>query len=737
MKTHHYLKLGLLWLALCSFGHSYATDYVWVGTTNAWATGSNWSPAAPAGGPTASDNVFINTVVAPKIAPVITASTTIRSLTITSGSLNIGTNMTLTVTGNTTVAGTASKLLGSGKLVVGSPSVRAGLLTIGDGVSVTTVDQNLTGYCDKIVFTKVTFKTVAIESDELGITDCTFTGFVTVIKTGSTTDAVNGAVAFGTTTTFTNQGTGSLLFGNSDLDNMNFVGATTFTNNGSGSILFGNTDNDVFTFRNNVTFTKNSTGSIEVARYGNSDCYRDVFYNAAATDDIVFGNVGGGNWTVKGTVVQRLNGTAKLLKFNKLTMDKDAPYVGGLALYIPITLVPMPGAASPNPRLTLLDGVIGTTVARVTIPDDTEIVLGPDPSKSHIAGPLAKVGVSPFTFPIGIGGFYQPIAISAPTPSASNTIIAEYSYEGVPGASALATDIVNVTSCGYWTLTRAEGTSNVVATLFLDAVGCESVQLTGLKFCRYNTTTKRWETVAATQDNAAHTLTTNAPLPAFGYLTFGNSVRRIFVDTRTLNPAQFTISGAQIPEGVTYTAGSVSLGKSNVPLLPIPPTTGTSPILISIAEGPENEAMKVTFDIDNTSSISNVKVSIDNTSTFVPLSPDFYKIDNTPAVNGKSLTFINGDEVIAPLFSTNLTDGMVMMNSTGATFQIIGAQTYTITSFTIFSADGTLVKGPSATYIWDGTDQNGQEVINGVYKFELILSNNGSSYTYNGQVIVK
>jgi flagellar hook assembly protein FlgD len=119
----------------------------------------------------------------------------------------------------------------------------------------------------------------------------------------------------------------------------------------------------------------------------------------------------------------------------------------------------------------------------------------------------------------------------------------------------------------------------------------------------------------------------------------------------------------------------------------------------------------------------------------VPLVSDFYTIDNTP-VNGKRLVFLKGDETNVPLFETNLTDGMVMSNSTGATFQLIGTASYTLTAFRILALDDTLVR-ELTTYTWDGTDLNGQEVPNGVYKFELILSNSGSSYTYNGHVIVK
>lgn len=738
MRKQLCLKLGLLLLTFCFVGYGYATDYTWVGTTSAWATSTNWSPAAPAGGPTSADRVIINTVVSPKLFPSTNANITVRSVIMTSARLSIGAGTTFTVLDNLTIAGADSKVLGSGKVVVGSASTRATTVAVGDNASGMTFDSQLTAYSNSVTLSNVAFKLVTTESDALMITGCSFGANVSFTKTGSAAASVNGTVTFAAVIVFVNQGTGSLLFGNSGADNITFTSTTTITNNSTGPILFGNSDDDFFSFKAAPTFNKTSSGAIEIARYGNTEVFRHFTFNNTTTEDVVVGNTGGGNFSFKGTIDQYIMGTATQMKFNKLTIDKIGANVTPL---LPVVLIAMPGATAPEPQLNLLNGLLVTNktttpLRTLTIPDGTVVTMNPaDPSKSFVNGPVTKTGVSAFTFPVGKDPYYRPVSISAL--ATSSTFTAENFYVTAPPVpTALATDITSLSYCEYWTLTRDQGTADVGVTLSWANRGCEIVQPTGVKLCKYNTVSGKWETVPATQDNVAHVLTTTANLATYGNLALGYSIKRIVVDTRSLETVGFTITGAQLPEDVQYASGLTGVGRSQIPLLPVPPGTGTSPILITIPEGDENEAMKIKFDIDNTSAISNVVVSMDNSETFTPMNADFYTINNTLA-NGKTLTFIKGDERVAPTFATSLVDGTVMLNSSGTNFTISGMTGITITSFKIFSVNNVLVKGPLTTNTWDGTDLNGVEVSNGTYKFELILTSQGTSYTYNGHILVK
>ena len=77
-----------------------STSYTWTGGTNAWATGSNWTPTGP---PTSSDAATIPWGT--PFAPTIVNSVSVASLTVNSGAALQNTN-TLTVTGALNNSGT-------------------------------------------------------------------------------------------------------------------------------------------------------------------------------------------------------------------------------------------------------------------------------------------------------------------------------------------------------------------------------------------------------------------------------------------------------------------------------------------------------------------------------------------------------------------------------------------------------------------------------------------------------
>jgi hypothetical protein len=262
------------------------------------------------------------------------------------------------------------------------------------------------------------------------------------------------------------------------------------------------------------------------------------------------------------------------------------------------------------------------------------------------------------------------------------------------------------------------------------------VQTSGLKFTFFNTTSSKWESVAATLNTTNRTLITNAEITAYGNIALGYSSKRIYVDTRALDPVSFTITGAQLPSS-TYISGQS--GPSNdglIPLLPVLPASGVSLITITMLAGNENEPIKMSFEIDNASNISNVNASMDNSATFATMDNQFYTINNTPA-NGKTIKFLRGDETPLPVFTTNLVDGTVFNNTGTNTFSIGGLTGYTITSFKILSLDDVVVKGPLTVAQWDGTNVSNTEVGAGVYKFELVITNNSTAHTFKGELIVR
>jgi hypothetical protein len=711
----------------------YAKEYTWVGTTSSWTTPSNWSPATPVGGPNASDEITIPAVVAPAVAPIITTQIQISDLTINEGALlTISAEGQLTVTGDIDIKG-GSSILGEGSVTLTSSKK----LSIGDIAGVTTIaPEAVIQASKKPTFTNTTFSTATIEASDPTISGCTFTGAVSITMMDGK-GVIEGPFTCNAACTIINQGSKAFEFGSKNLEVFTFNGDANFTTTASGEILLGNTSDDAFLFMSNVKFSKNGVGVIDVARFGTTEFHGSLTYNASPADDVTFGKEGGGLSVFKGGISQVIaSNITNGFKLNKLTIDKTANHV---TLNTPVSLVSVTkGPQTFQPQLSLINGNLitsnTTTPAQlITFPDNSVVVLNPNPVLSFIEGPARKIGATAFTFPIGKGTAYRPISISAPTPIPSPiesfAIVAEYFNVIPPSAASLNTDVPTLNNCEYWNLSRTQGTSNVAASVNV-LPACEILQKMGMMFSVFNATTSKWQAVPSTL-SPSDVLTSNTALAMYGNITTGYSARKIFVDTRGLVALNFAATGGNLPTGTTDQSNKVTT------LFPATPVSGTSTITLDIEGTAEADPMKVTFDIDNLSNISNVKMSsASNPTTLLPLDAEFYSIDNASS-NTKTIKFLLGDETAAPLFTTNLMDGTVMMNSTGGNFQIDGLASYTIASFKILSLSNTLVKGPLAVATWDGTDQNNAEVSNGIYKFELVITYNATDYTYNGQIIVK
>ena len=125
-----------------------------------------------------------------------------------------------------------------------------------------------------------------------------------------------------------------------------------------------------------------------------------------------------------------------------------------------------------NGDLNLLDGIIQTEAGKVLTLNSGASLTGGG-INSYVEGPFEKIGNTPFTFPIGKDGLYQPVSISAPA-LATDGFIAEY-YNEDPDAtysrSFREATLENISDVEYWTIDRTSGTSNVNVTLEWDGDG--------------------------------------------------------------------------------------------------------------------------------------------------------------------------------------------------------------------------------------------------------------------------
>jgi Secretion system C-terminal sorting domain len=114
-------------------------------------------------------------------------------------------------------------------------------------------------------------------------------------------------------------------------------------------------------------------------------------------------------------------------------------------------------------QLNLTEGMITTSTNLLTI-GSAGSATAPTVT-SFVNGPLAKVGNTAFTFPVGKAGEgYRTIGIGAPSGNA--TFRAEF-VRSNPGAGTFGAGITQISACEYWDLTRTGGGAGVNARVTL------------------------------------------------------------------------------------------------------------------------------------------------------------------------------------------------------------------------------------------------------------------------------
>jgi Secretion system C-terminal sorting domain len=172
-----------------------------------------------------------------------------------------------------------------------------------------------------------------------------------------------------------------------------------------------------------------------------------------------------GNWLNNG-IFSSNNGTVNFLgsgsgntisslssqTFNNLVINKaNGITISGGVVEVKGSLTLTNGVVTQNASLKLL---AGATVSGVS-------------NASYIDGKVSKIGNSQFTFPIGKGGLYRPITISAPLVS-SDSYTAQY-FNVNPNSlypiAQRASTLDKISDAEYWMLIRDAGSSNVTVTL--------------------------------------------------------------------------------------------------------------------------------------------------------------------------------------------------------------------------------------------------------------------------------
>ncbi|MEP7168904.1 MAG: T9SS type A sorting domain-containing protein, partial [Bacteroidota bacterium] len=288
--------------------------------------------------------------------------------------------------------------------------------------------------------------------------------------------------------------------------------ASDLTNNGT---LDGGTSAITFT-GNPVAINGLGTSTfynLTIASGADVSLNRGISISKDFVDDGAFDATGR---TVKftGTTASTISGTTSPVIFDDLEQIKTVS-TATTTLNVPVTV---------TSSLTMSNGIINSSaISLLTLADDVTATPGND--TSFIDGPLRKAGNDAFTFPIGNGGYFHPVSISAPTFS-SDEFTAQYvAANPDPFYSVYSKDLSldHLSTCEYWKLDRINGTSDVNVTLSWDTNSCGVNYLADLRVAQWNGTMwKDFGNSGTTGTTSSGTVTSAIAVTTYGPFTLGS-----------------------------------------------------------------------------------------------------------------------------------------------------------------------------------------------------------------------
>ena len=181
-----------------------------------------------------------------------------------------------------------------------------------------------------------------------------------------------------------------------------------------------------------------------------------------------------------------------------------------------------------NRTLNLIEGMITTTTNLLTV--GTAGSATPATATSFVNGPLAKVGNTAFTFPIGAAGEGKR-TIGIGTPSGNATFRAEF-FRSNPATATLGAGLTQISACEYWDLSRTGGGAGVTTKVTLSwestsPCGSSGLYVTNPVTLRVShligTTWVNEGRSASTGDNTAGTVTSQNAVATFSPFTLASS----------------------------------------------------------------------------------------------------------------------------------------------------------------------------------------------------------------------
>jgi hypothetical protein len=175
--------------------------------------------------------------------------------------------------------------------------------------------------------------------------------------------------------------------------------------------------------------------------------------------------------------------------------------------------------------LTLTNGVVYQNGILDILPNAT---VSSASNASYVDGDVRKTGNTAFHFPVGKGGYYRPISISAPAQVTDHFTAQYYNTSALPSYPNAQRDptLDHVGNAEYWILNRTGGTSNVNVTLSWGATSGGITYKNDLRVARWDINIGRWKdhgNGGTTGTTNAGTVITSAPVTSFSPFTLASS----------------------------------------------------------------------------------------------------------------------------------------------------------------------------------------------------------------------
>jgi hypothetical protein len=219
---------------------------------------------------------------------------------------------------------------------------------------------------------------------------------------------------------------------------------------------------------------------------------------------------GSNTTTFNGAAAQTVSGTTATT-LNNMTMNNTS---GGLTLNKPLTV---------SNTLTLTSGLVYTDAVNLLILNNGAISTGGSMS-SYVSGPMAKIGNSAFVFPLGKGGVWARVGITAPA-TASNQVTAEYFNAAYGNIVSVNAPLTNVSNNEYWTLGESIPGDAVSITLYWESALNSNILTydNTLRVAHFNGAS--WDDIGQSAIAAASPgNVTSGSISSFSPFTFGSTI---------------------------------------------------------------------------------------------------------------------------------------------------------------------------------------------------------------------